>query len=182
MNKIYCISFSDGKKYIGVTKNNLEQRIKQHAHPFRFSSWDLFEKMQREKDYTVHVLEEHESREDAEHRERELIQTTPNLINRLGLQADKSDKPQLPHSTGKTNRKYRKRHYERDDRRNQRCRHCRIMKPAADYYTDHSRSSGLASQCRECRLLYERIKYHTVKAGGTASEGYAKYRALIKSK
>ena len=182
MKKIYCISFSDGKKYIGVTQIKLEQRIKMHMNPFKFSSWDLFEKMRKEQDWDVFVIEEHESRKEAEHRERELILSTPNLLNKLGLQTGQSDRPPLPSSIRKTNRKYRKRHYERDERRNQRCRHCNIMKPAADYYTDHSRSSGLASQCRECCLLYERIKHRTVKAGGTASEGYAKYRALIKPK
>ena len=179
MNKIYCISFKDGKKYIGVTKLKLEQRIKRHLHPLNFSNWDLFEKMRKENDYTVSVLEEYECRKEAEHRERELIQSTPNLLNKLGLQTGQSDRPPLPNSIRKTNRKYRKRHYERDERRNQKCRHCRITKPAMDYETDHSRSSGLASRCRECHQLFNRIRYHTMKAGGTGAESYAKFKALF---
>ena len=179
MNKIYCIEFADGKKYIGLTRRNVKERIQHHRNPNQFSNWDLHEKINAEA-YTVSVIEEHECPKEAKNRELELIQSTPNLINKLGLQVGKSSRPPLPGSIRKRPRVYRKRHYERNDRRTQRCRHCRVLKSGPEFNSDSSRSSGLSSGCRECASFLNRIRYKMMNRGGTSAEAYAEFKQIMR--
>lgn len=79
--KVYILNFPNGKKYVGITKVKMSDRLKAHKHGKQFVS-NAVRKYNQE--YTYKIVEEFENREDAENLEIELISELKTQNKRFG--------------------------------------------------------------------------------------------------
>ena len=77
---VYRIRFADGAAYIGVTKNKLNWRVRQHKYRSSSSNSELHRRLNSEP-FTAVILSKHNSRERAVEREWEEICRLEKPIN-----------------------------------------------------------------------------------------------------
>ncbi|MBF2754265.1 MAG: hypothetical protein ISN29_03280 [Gammaproteobacteria bacterium AqS3] len=157
MFKVYRINFSDGHFYIGQTRMTLTERMS--AHRRNPVNWGVYERM-KAGDGEIVLLSSHRKKRRANAAEfsqiRRAEREAPELllnINRTSAERSwqKTGRPVLPNDRGGAFSRIRRPACGYDRReRPALCCGCGGLKPAAEFYSDRSRSSGLSSRCKIC--------------------------------
>ena len=93
MYKIYnIVDNTNNNIYIGKTKVNINKRINNHLSSMKNEKlYCSSEIVLKNNNYTIKIIEDNLSEEDALHREIYYIQNTPNCINKMKYDFDKKE-------------------------------------------------------------------------------------------
>ena len=178
--KIYQIRFSDGCSYVGLTKLDVETRVRQHG--FRnATNWRVMIRMHARKiRKSIHILAETDSADKAVQLEQYYIATQSQGLNRYsggGLGCNRSNGREIAQAPmtdldlrmqGQIDKLKRFAIHKSKHRRKKltpepvpgvyRCSYCRVDKPHTDFYRDRTRFNGLHSRCKDCQKRLRKRK------------------------
>ena len=171
---IYCISFSDGARYIGRTKQSLKRRLSSHRR--EVSNPELTRRLNEGYEHCAWIIRKvpESQAHEIEAKEIALLEKPINHVHATAA----------PIAKGKVHIAKRwqtgKRRYPRNDSRNYRCRVCRKWKPGPEFHSSSHRSCGVASGCKICALRIDKRMHNAHKNGITTSEAYYAEIAAIR--
>ena len=181
MIRIYKIQFAD-RAYIGQTRRSIAQRLSAHKH--QPVNTDLHARLTANQPHTISVLSSHRKQRCANAAEARAIARQDNPINvtrHLGMQPAKGVQAPGMHPPFHYRKSPRVRDYPRDESRVQVCRHCNRRLTAEHYWSDRSRSSGLASACRDCGTRIQIAIQRARSRAASVSAAYQQTRDQIRS-